>query len=131
MKIYVVQSQDGKYFRNIGYGGYGKSWRDKLEDAKFYTKIGQAKARVTFWFKNHPEYGCPKIVAFDLNDQNMEVIDMELDTKKSIKNIEKKALQKKISYLEYKMARISTDTKTASQDMIRLQNELDNLKKHL
>jgi hypothetical protein len=126
MKIYVVQSRDGKYFRNIGYGGYGKSWRDKLEDAKFYTKIGQAKARVTFWFKNHPEYGCPKILAFSLNDQNMEIIDVEMDTKKSTK----KALQKKIKRLEHSISRIS-NIRLSQEEIARLQNESNELKKRL
>lgn len=100
MKIYVVQNKKGEYFRNIGYGGYGKSWREKLEDAKFYTKIGQAKSRVTFWFKNYPEFGCPRILAFNLGEDNQEVMEMEAETNKKIRSIKIKEIKRKIDYNE-------------------------------
>lgn len=35
----------GKYFRAKGKDGYGKSWVDKIEDARIYTKLPQAKGR--------------------------------------------------------------------------------------
>lgn len=101
MNIYVVQNKEGKYFRNVGRDGGGKSWRDKLEDAKFYTKLGQAKSRVTFWYKHAPEFGCPRILSFALNDSNVTVIDMETETKKSITKAEKAVLARQVKYLEY------------------------------
>ena len=30
MKLYVVRNKQGKYFRAIGYGGYGSNWVDTL-----------------------------------------------------------------------------------------------------
>lgn len=60
--LYAVRSQDGKWFRAKGYGGYGESWVDDLTSAKLYTKIGPARSRVTYWAREWPDYGIPEIV---------------------------------------------------------------------
>lgn len=65
LKLYLVRNNDGKYFRSKGYGGYGSSWVDSIEDAKFYTKESTAKGRVTWWAKNYPAYGVPEIVVLE------------------------------------------------------------------
>lgn len=62
LTLYAVRSRDGKYFRAVGYGGYGQSWVDTLERAKIYPRISQAKSRCTWWTRQHPEYGTPEIV---------------------------------------------------------------------
>jgi len=60
--LYAVKNQEGKYFRAKGYGGGGDSWVDSLEKAKLYTKIGQARSRVSYFVNNWPEYGVPDII---------------------------------------------------------------------
>ena len=100
MKLYAVRNKEGKFFKNKGYGGYGPTWREKLEDAKFYSKIGQAKSRVTFFFNAYPEYGCPEILEFDLEVAAAKIINMEQATQKSIQNIKKKELVRKMGSLK-------------------------------
>lgn len=124
MKIYVVQNIKGQYFRNIGFGGNGKSWRDKLEDAKFYTKIGQAKSRVTFWFKQYPQYGCPRILAFNLGEDNQEVIEMEKETEKKILSAEKREAKYKLAGLKRQL-----QDKQANHD--KLEQEISGLEKKI
>ncbi len=106
MKLYAVRNKEGKYFRAIGYGGYGRSWVETLEKAKFYSKIGQAKARVTYFFKSGPEFGCPEILEFDLNVENAQVINMEEITKKNISKIEEKKLKREIYWRNREIKRL-------------------------
>ena len=81
MKLYVVRNKEGKFFRPIGYGGSGENWQEKLERAKFYPKIGTAKAQASFWFKSYPTYGCPDVLEFDLNVEKAVVLDIKDETK--------------------------------------------------
>jgi hypothetical protein len=66
LTLYAVQNKDGKWFRAKGYGGGGKTWVDELNGAKIYAKIGQARAQVTYFAKNHPSFGIPNLVALDV-----------------------------------------------------------------
>ena len=65
LTLYAIKSKDEKYFRAKGYGGYGKSWVDDINKARLYTTISPAKAQVTFWANNYPEYGIPTIVVIE------------------------------------------------------------------
>lgn len=98
MNLYVVRNKEGKYFRAVGYGGGGDSWVDTLEKAKFYARIGQAKSRVTYFFKNWPAYGCPEILEFSLDVTQAKVMNMEEASKKSVSNIAKRKLQREQAY---------------------------------
>lgn len=129
MKLYVVQNQEGKFFRNKGYGGYGETWREKLEDAKFYSKIGQAKSRVTFFYKTWPEYGCPKILEFDLGVAQAKVIDMEKLTSKSILKIQEKELRRKLKHLNYQLENRLENKKRTEQEIEKIQQQLEKFKK--
>ena len=60
--FYAVRNRDGKYFRAKGYGGYGNTWVDELAKARIYSKISPARAQVTFFANNYPNYGIPKLV---------------------------------------------------------------------
>ena len=60
--IYVIRSRDGKYLRSKGYNGYGECWVDAITNAKTWSKPGPAKAQVTWWSKNYPDYGTPDLV---------------------------------------------------------------------
>lgn len=106
MKLYVVRNKEGKFFKTIGYGRFGKSWVDGLEQAKFYTKIGTAKSRVTYFYKNHPTYGCPDIVEFDISVGSGVVLDMSKDTDKKIRNSKKSQIKRLIRNYECQVTSI-------------------------
>ena len=90
MKLYVVQNHQGKYFRPIGMNGTGEQWQDSLEKAKFYGKIGPAKAQCTFWYTHYPEFSCPQILEFELNPHQATIIDVSKEATKSIDKKKKK-----------------------------------------
>jgi len=62
--LYAVRNREGKWFRSKGYGGYGDTWVADVAKAKLYTKIGQARGRVSFFASKWPEHGVPDIVEF-------------------------------------------------------------------
>lgn len=86
MKLYVVRSKDGKFLRSKGYGGSGNNWVDALEKAKFFPKLGTAKAQVTFWFRTYPQFGCPEILEFSLDVAQATVLNVEAAAAKGIQN---------------------------------------------
>jgi hypothetical protein len=95
MKLYVIRSSDGKYFRPVGYGGYGDSWQENIEKAKFYTKIGPAKSQCTFWYGAYPKFGCPVVLEFDINPDSAIVLPMIENAQKSIDKKNKKIAKRK------------------------------------
>ncbi len=72
LTLYAVRFDDGKWFRSRGYGGYGDHRVPELKDAKLYSKIGQARGRVTFFAKRWPEYSAPSIV--ELHVTQLQVV---------------------------------------------------------
>ncbi len=103
MNLYVVRSQDGKFFRAIGYGGHGENWVDSIEKAKFYPKIGGAKGRVTYFTKNYPEYGTPDILEFTLEVAQAKVLNMVEYATKRITSIKKAELERERQRNEYEL----------------------------
>lgn len=83
MTIYLVQN-NGQFFRAKGYGGSGDSWVDTMDKARIYTKIGPAKATVTFFARQYPQFGTPQILAFELDVTKATVMDMTESTSKRI-----------------------------------------------
>lgn len=94
MKLYLVRNKEGKFFRAVGYGGSGGNWVSEMDKAKFYTKGGQASARVTWFFRNYPQFGCPEILEFDLDVRSATVLNMEEVTLKKIKKSKEKELER-------------------------------------
>ena len=84
MNVYIVRNQSGQFFRAKGQSGHGQSWVDDIDKARLYTKIGPAKATVTFFTKEWPQYGTPSILAFELDVSKATVMDMEESTSKRI-----------------------------------------------
>jgi hypothetical protein len=105
MKLYVVKSKDGKFFRPKGQSGYGDNWVE-LDRAKFYAKMGQAKSQVTFWFKNYPKYGCPDLLEFDFDVANAKVIDMVESTNQSVEKAKKAELKKEQRRKDWEIKRL-------------------------
>lgn len=73
LKVYAIRNAAGEWMRSTGYGGYGPHWVSALSSAKFYTKLGQARARVTFWAQHQPVP--PVIYVFTLLVKNAVVLD--------------------------------------------------------
>lgn len=71
--IFVVRNKEGKYFRAKGYGGYGQTWVDNIKSARLYSKIGAARAIVTFFASKYPSYGVPEILRLTVS--GMTVVD--------------------------------------------------------
>lgn len=104
MNLYAVRNRDGKYFRSIGYGyagGGGKNWVGSLENAKFYTKIGQAKGRVTFFAKNYPKFGVCDILEFSLEVEQAKVLDVKDKTEKALAKARVKEEMRKLRETKY------------------------------
>lgn len=94
LKFYAIVNSEGKFFRSKGYNGYGNSWVAEIEKAKIYSaNSGAAKSQVTFWAKNYPEYGVPKLI--ELTATITDVIDHTERVKKSIDGIKLKELKRK------------------------------------
>lgn len=98
MEFFLVRNQEGKYFRAKGFSGSGLTWVEKAQDAKVYTKLGQARSRVTFFANNYPQYGIPEII--QIHVVAGEVLVEEKRVKKAIKTKELKDLQYKKKQLE-------------------------------
>jgi hypothetical protein len=64
LTLYAIRRADGEYFRSVGYNGHGVHWRCSLAEAKLYSKLSQARARVTFFASRG--LPAPEIVALTL-----------------------------------------------------------------
>ncbi len=103
LELYVVMNSTGQFFRAKGYGGYGSTWVNDIKKAKTYGKIGQARARVTWFFNTYPEYSPPAILKLSVNSfEILNELDRVLKVQKTKiqKEAERKAKQAK-SNLEY------------------------------
>ena len=67
LKVYAVVNSSGQLLRRIGYGGSGGAWTDDVKDARLWFRISAARAQVTWWAKNYPEYPLPNILEFSLH----------------------------------------------------------------
>lgn len=75
LTVYVVRNTAGEFMRSVGYGGGGKHWVEKVQDAKLYTRLGQARGRVTFWANTYPDKEPPVIVAFRMSLTDARVLE--------------------------------------------------------
>ena len=118
VELFVVMNEDGQFMRTKGYGGGGKSWVDTIEHAKIYTRIGPAKARVTYWKHHYPEYGCPKIVILEAKIKT--ILDQEERVTGIIKSIEK-------GKIKYKKMVTSIRKDEISRELVSLERELEEI----
>lgn len=120
MKLYLVRNKEGKFFRSIGYGGTGGNWVSEMARAKFYTKSGQAASRVTWFFKNYPQYGCPEILEFDLNVNDATVLNMEELTLKKIKKSKEKEIKRQQANRAYQIKRLEQEREELDKKLHRV-----------
>ena len=71
LTLYAVRNREGKWFRAKGYGGYGDTWTPDIGKAKLYSKIAQARGRVTFFATSWPEHGTPDLVEFTATESRV------------------------------------------------------------
>jgi len=62
MELFAVRNSAGQWLRSQGYGGGGKTWVDNLSKARIYSAISPARARVTFFANNYPDWPVPDLV---------------------------------------------------------------------
>jgi hypothetical protein len=109
LNLYVIRNKEGKYFRSKGYNGHGENWVDDINKARFYTKSGPAKAIVTFYFNNYPQYGCPDLIIISTDVSKAAVVDMSEQTRKSIDRIERRKLEQEKRDNEYRLKRLQEE----------------------
>lgn len=127
LSLYAVRNKKGQYFKNIGYGGHGKSWVDSLDKARIYTKIGQARSRVTWWAENFPDYGAPELI--ELVIEKINVVD---DSENILKNKKKKiqnAIRSTKRMIEYTEKQKFKERYPYEQELKDLENKLELLDK--
>lgn len=124
LRLYVVMSKDGKFFRSVGYGGGGNSWVDDINSAKFYTKIGQARSRVTFWAKNYPKYGIPYIV--ELRAESAVILDESERVNKTLKAMGVTASKKEIEDMKNQIRRDKEEIAARQANIAKIERKLKN-----
>ena len=95
MYLYAVRNKEGEWLRSKGYSGYGTSWVDDISKARLYFRSGYAKARISFWSKNYPDFGTPELIRLKVTELQALNIEKELavkDKKKEIENIKNKMM---------------------------------------
>lgn len=122
MKFYLVQNQDGHFFRAKGRDGGGLSWVPEATDARIYTKIGQARSRVTFFSKHYPKYGIPRIIEIEVG-QGIVLVE-EVRVKKAIAKKEKAELDQKQKDLLAQQQRLNQKQKDLDSERAKLLKKL-------
>ena len=113
LTLYVVKNSDGQYFRG---GGYGLTWVSEIENDKIYTKLSQAKSRVTFFAKNYKDdHPAPEIL--ELNATLGKIINQEERLKNLAKQKEERQKIKKL--------------KAKQEELKNLERQFEDLKKKL
>ena len=98
-ELYAVQNSDGKWFHRKGFGGYGETWCAEPHKARIYTKIGQARAQITYFAKNYPAFPVPKLVKLIVD--RTETIDETERVAKDAKKQEKAKVRKELKKKQY------------------------------
>lgn len=61
LTLYAIRNNNGEWFRSKGRSGSVKTWNADIKNAKFYSNLSQARARVTY-FANAFRVTPPEIV---------------------------------------------------------------------
>lgn len=128
LNFYAVCSQDGKWLKSRGMGGFGKHWVDKLVDAKVYQKRGPAMSQVTWWAGNYPEYGTPMLVRISMG--TCEFLSQDERVKKAIEKKRQEGLKCKLANLERNISSFN-GVKNAQSKLDEMKSELEKIKREL
>ena len=101
LEFFAVRNREGQWFHRKGYSGQGETWVEEVLQARIYTKIGPARAQVTFFAKNWPSFGVPEIAVFKLSESY--VINEEERFKKQQEKEEKKVSTRCMKFAKEKL----------------------------
>ncbi len=57
LEFFAVRNREGQWFHRKGYSGYGETWREDVQEARIYNKIGHARAQGTYFARKWPSFG--------------------------------------------------------------------------
>ena len=92
LEIYMVRNKDGEWFHRKGYSGHGDTWVDDIKKGRIYGKTGGARAVITWFSNNYPEYGTPDLIRLKITD--MDVVDESDRVRKAQVAKEKRKLKR-------------------------------------
>lgn len=118
LTLYAVKNREGKWFRRKGYGGYGETWVADFSKARIYSRIGPARATVTFFAGKWPEYGVPSLVALEIEMER--VITEESRVEKTLKAKKVREKREEIRAHEYRRQVLGTQIDQATAELERL-----------
>lgn len=73
LEFYAIRNQEGKWFREKGYGGSGATWVDDVKKARIWQRTAGARGVITWFATRFPTYGIPNLVKFTA--QAVEIMD--------------------------------------------------------
>lgn len=113
LEFFLVRSQDGKWFRSKGYGGYGDNWVSEIKKARVYNRIGPARACVSYYATHYPSYKTPQIIKCTIG--NYDIID-EAERIQKVKDRKKKAEEtRELRRKEYALKQAQKEYELAEQ----------------
>lgn len=123
LSVYLVQSQDGLFFRAKGYNGYGDSWVKDPTKARVFVKIGAARAQVTFWANHYPQFGIPKLI--ELKSVHGVILEETSRVERAKERKQKKILRREEINLKYQQQALDEDLKNLELRKIELNRKLN------
>jgi hypothetical protein len=70
--FYAVRNEKGQFYRTYD-KNRSSGWKDELEDAKLWTRIGPAKSKITALSNENPKLPVPELVEFVVRE--VKVVD--------------------------------------------------------
>jgi len=118
--LYAVRNRDGKYFHAKGYGHCGATWVDDIKKARIYPRPGPARARVTYFVTNYPQFGVPELVELRVT---------EVVAAKEEDRVQKSQQRKQAAEARRAERQAKYDLERAEHKLKEAQDELNRLKK--
>lgn len=122
LNFYAVRSRDGKWLRAKGYGGSGESWVDDIHKAKIYGNPAPAKAQITFWARNYPQFGVPDLVR--ISTGRCEYLDQESRVQETVAKLELEKARREVRNLERWVRHYSDAGYRKNQELARFEAQL-------
>jgi len=120
--LYAVQNSSGQYLRTKGYNGLGECWIDDLTRAKTWWKESTAKAQITWWARNYPEYPVPKLAVLEVDIY--DIIDQQDRVTAANRKKEIADTRAGIQYAEYEKERAVREIARANEKLKRAEEIL-------
>lgn len=121
LEVYVVQNEQGQFFRAKGYSGSGKSWVDDINKAKLYPNTRGARQTVTFFANAYPKLAPPKLLKLTIS--SVEELDETDRLQKAKERKEKAEAERKQREAEYALERAKRRMEEAQREISQLQKK--------